>query len=66
MQHPVTDTCFLFQEIKAVGTELGITPLIIRGEELKQKGFGGTCVFRYLSVIGVDDTNSPVRITDLI
>lgn len=33
---------FLFQEIKAVGTELGITPLIIRGEELKQKGFGGT------------------------
>uniref|UniRef100_A0A8C7QFG7 Aminopeptidase like 1 n=1 Tax=Oncorhynchus mykiss TaxID=8022 RepID=A0A8C7QFG7_ONCMY len=31
-----------FQEIKAVGTELGITPVIIRGEELKQKGFGGT------------------------
>uniref|UniRef100_A0A4W5LKU0 Aminopeptidase like 1 n=1 Tax=Hucho hucho TaxID=62062 RepID=A0A4W5LKU0_9TELE len=25
-----------------VGTELGITPVIIRGEELKQKGFGGT------------------------
>lgn len=35
---------FLFQEIKAVGTELGITPVIIRGEELKQRGFGGTCV----------------------
>ncbi len=33
---------FLFQEIKAVGTELGITPVIIRGEELKQRGFGGT------------------------
>lgn len=32
----------LFQEIKAVGAELGITPVIIRGEELKQKGFGGT------------------------
>uniref|UniRef100_A0A673LT08 Probable aminopeptidase NPEPL1 n=1 Tax=Sinocyclocheilus rhinocerous TaxID=307959 RepID=A0A673LT08_9TELE len=28
-------------EIKAVGNELGITPTIIRGEELKQKGFGG-------------------------
>lgn len=25
-----------------MGTELGITPVIIRGEELKQKGFGGT------------------------
>lgn len=32
----------LFQEIRAVGTELGITPVIIRGEELKQRGFGGT------------------------
>ncbi|XP_016367688.1 probable aminopeptidase NPEPL1 [Sinocyclocheilus rhinocerous] len=31
----------LLQEIKAVGNELGITPTIIRGEELKQKGFGG-------------------------
>uniref|UniRef100_A0A672RIK5 Probable aminopeptidase NPEPL1 n=1 Tax=Sinocyclocheilus grahami TaxID=75366 RepID=A0A672RIK5_SINGR len=29
------------KEIKAVGNELGITPTIIRGEELKQKGFGG-------------------------
>ncbi|KAI2663846.1 putative aminopeptidase NPEPL1 [Labeo rohita] len=28
-------------EIKAVGNELGITPTIIRGEELKQKNFGG-------------------------
>lgn len=25
-----------------MGTELGITPVIIRGEELKQRGFGGT------------------------
>lgn len=25
-----------------MGAELGITPVIIRGEELKQKGFGGT------------------------
>lgn len=25
-----------------MGTELGIPPVIIRGEELKQKGFGGT------------------------
>ncbi|XP_042154121.1 probable aminopeptidase NPEPL1 [Oncorhynchus tshawytscha] len=31
---------FLVKEIKAVGTELGVTPVIIRGEELKQKGFG--------------------------
>ncbi|XP_051986334.1 probable aminopeptidase NPEPL1 [Xyrauchen texanus] len=29
------------EEIKAVGNELGITQTIIRGEELKQKGFGG-------------------------
>ncbi|RXN09016.1 putative aminopeptidase NPEPL1 [Labeo rohita] len=29
------------EEIKAVGNELGITPTIIRGEELKQKNFGG-------------------------
>lgn len=35
--------CFLrcVQEIKAVGNELNITPTIIRGQELKQKGFGG-------------------------
>lgn len=39
---PLSHTCFLFQEIRAVGAELGITPVIIRGEELKQKGFGGT------------------------
>lgn len=38
----MTHACFLFQEIRAVGAELGITPVIIRGEELKQKGFGGT------------------------
>lgn len=29
------------EEIKTVGEALGIAPLIIRGEELKQKGFGG-------------------------
>lgn len=35
-----------------MGAELGITPVIIRGEELKQKGFGGT--------FSVDNkTNSP-------
>lgn len=38
----VTHHLFLCQEIKAVGLELGITPVIIRGEELKQRGFGGT------------------------
>lgn len=37
--------CNLLQEIKAVGNGLGITPTIIRGEELKQKGFGGNHEF---------------------
>ncbi|KAM9859185.1 putative aminopeptidase NPEPL1 [Aulostomus maculatus] len=35
------NTDHFLDEIKAVGTELGITPVIIRGEELKQRGFGG-------------------------
>lgn len=35
------NTDHFLEEIKAVGAELGITPVIIRGEELKQKGFGG-------------------------
>lgn len=35
------NTDHFLAEIKAVGTELGITPVIIRGEELKQRGFGG-------------------------
>ncbi|XP_037535571.1 probable aminopeptidase NPEPL1 [Nematolebias whitei] len=35
------NTDIFLDEIKAVGAELGITPVIIRGEELKQKGFGG-------------------------
>ncbi|CAL8070159.1 unnamed protein product [Orchesella dallaii] len=29
------------EEAKLIANELGITPVIIRGEELKQKGFGG-------------------------
>ncbi|ODN05342.1 putative aminopeptidase NPEPL1 [Orchesella cincta] len=29
------------EEAKAIANELGITPVIIQGEELKQKGFGG-------------------------
>ncbi|XP_033848545.1 probable aminopeptidase NPEPL1 isoform X2 [Acipenser ruthenus] len=29
------------QEIKTVGSELGMVPTIIRGEELQKKGFGG-------------------------
>lgn len=29
------------EEIKKVGKELGITPTIIRDEELKTRGFGG-------------------------
>lgn len=39
---PLSHPCSLFQEIRAVGAELGIAPVIIRGEDLKQKGFGGT------------------------
>uniref|UniRef100_A0A7N8XDR6 Aminopeptidase like 1 n=1 Tax=Mastacembelus armatus TaxID=205130 RepID=A0A7N8XDR6_9TELE len=35
------NTDHFLDEIKAVGIELGITPVIIRGEELKQRGFGG-------------------------
>ncbi|XP_075880583.1 putative aminopeptidase NPEPL1 [Nelusetta ayraudi] len=35
------NTDHFLQEIKTVGLELGITPVIIRGEELKQRGFGG-------------------------
>uniref|UniRef100_A0A3P9HYU8 Aminopeptidase like 1 n=1 Tax=Oryzias latipes TaxID=8090 RepID=A0A3P9HYU8_ORYLA len=35
------NTDHFLDEIKAVGDELAITPVIIRGEELKQRGFGG-------------------------
>ncbi|XP_066521145.1 probable aminopeptidase NPEPL1 [Hoplias malabaricus] len=35
------NTDHFLEEIRAVGNELGITPKVIRGEELKQKGFGG-------------------------
>ncbi|KAM4582691.1 putative aminopeptidase NPEPL1 [Fundulus diaphanus] len=35
------NTDHFLDEIKAVGSELGITPVIIRGEELKLRGFGG-------------------------
>ncbi|RVE72810.1 hypothetical protein OJAV_G00041540 [Oryzias javanicus] len=35
------NTDHFLDEIKSVGNELGIKPVIIRGEELKQKGFGG-------------------------
>ncbi|XP_030635593.1 putative aminopeptidase NPEPL1 [Chanos chanos] len=35
------NTDHFLEEIRAVGNDLGIAPTIIRGEELKQKGFGG-------------------------
>ncbi|XP_028667786.1 probable aminopeptidase NPEPL1 isoform X3 [Erpetoichthys calabaricus] len=35
------NTDHFLQEIKVVGSELGIVPAIIRGEELKERGFGG-------------------------
>lgn len=36
-----------------MGTELGITPVIIRGEELKQKGFGGTVSVQFSCLLTV-------------
>ena len=33
-----------FQEVREVGKELNIEPVIIQGEELKERGFGGTCI----------------------
>eukprot|EP00057_Strongylocentrotus_purpuratus_P016430 XP_011670904.1 PREDICTED: probable aminopeptidase NPEPL1 [Strongylocentrotus purpuratus] len=35
------NTMDFVKEIQRIGQSLGITPLIIQGEELKQKGFGG-------------------------
>ncbi|CAL9705050.1 unnamed protein product [Knipowitschia caucasica] len=35
------NTDHFLEEVKVVGAELGIAPVIIRGEELKLKGFGG-------------------------
>nr|XP_033819314.1 probable aminopeptidase NPEPL1 [Geotrypetes seraphini] len=35
------NTSTFIEEIKAVGNDLGIVPTIIRGEDLKEKGFGG-------------------------
>ncbi|XP_062401194.1 probable aminopeptidase NPEPL1 [Sardina pilchardus] len=35
------NTDHFLEEIRTVGQELGITPTIIRGEDLKHKGFGG-------------------------
>ena len=29
-------------EVRQIGSELGINPLVIQGEELNEKGFGGT------------------------
>ena len=37
---------YFHQEITKVGDELGIVPVIIRGEELNQHGFGGKFVVR--------------------
>ncbi|XP_064187250.1 probable aminopeptidase NPEPL1 isoform X2 [Anguilla rostrata] len=35
------DTEQFLQEVRAVGSELRITPVIFRGEELRKRGFGG-------------------------
>lgn len=34
-------TLTVFQEINEVGKELGIKPMVIAGEELNERGFGG-------------------------
>lgn len=41
---------WIIKEIKKVGKDLGITPTIIRDEELKERGFGGTScwIFHFL------------------
>lgn len=36
------------KEITSVGEELGIVPVIIRGEELNEKGFGGKFALQIL------------------
>lgn len=69
---PLSHSCSLFQEIRAVGAELGITPVIIRGEDLKQKGFGGTvtvyiCLkLTHLSLIQIVYLFLPVSLPDQI
>ncbi|KAG9347819.1 hypothetical protein JZ751_003835 [Albula glossodonta] len=35
------DTEQFLKEVRAVGLELGITPIIFKGEELRKRGFGG-------------------------
>ena len=44
IQFMLTLLFYFHQEITKVGDELGIVPVIIRGEELNQRGFGGKFV----------------------
>lgn len=44
---PMVVCCCLFQRIREVGKRLRIKPLIVQGEALQDKGFGG----RYGSVL---------------
>lgn len=37
----------MMKEIKKVGKDLGITPTIIRDEELKERGFGGISCWKF-------------------
>lgn len=48
---------YFFQEITKVGDELGIVPVIIKGEELYQRGFGGKFVVRRSSSVCELNTN---------
>ena len=45
---------FIFKEVVKVGKELGIKPVIIRGEELQQRGFGGKkdCIHCSYAMLG--------------
>lgn len=38
----------MIKEIKKVGKDLGITPTIIRDEELKERGFGGISCWKFI------------------
>ena len=63
-----------FQEVREVGKELNIEPVIIQGEELKERGFGGTCIwavtcdFQQCGILTSEDSDEheqpPVKLRD--
>jgi len=59
-------TSAFVQEITKVGDELGIVPVIIRGEELNQRGFGGKFVVIEEVVLSVNLTQTYTVLNFLI